>query len=1235
MTKKLAKWLSCFLTVCMLITSLPLYQAAAYAETTDEEEQEPQQDTISGLGIAWDMNWDGEEPAVNDGAAFGKEVWWGDLQGTYQFKSFDADGQEQEIITADKLQLYRWDGEGDQPQWVQVPALDDDPIFEAAGVEKELVHITFMETGTYRVSCSGLTCGEENNYVTITVSYPSFAFFRDKTRSADSFMTECIYGKSEEDPQDERRLFYMITDREVKDIAFYLVQDGEKIAEHDAYFTVSEPETDEAGNTIWQINIPKSCVGKWFSISVTGQVLEEDHYEDIEYGLQISWDDAAVAEYDGLAAKSDLLWDEDGTPSSNPDSDEQWSKEHQADLPGMSFCFAKNSGTENVKASDLVLSYVKDDGSLETEGIGALQENEKNAEITDASFTKTGTYQVALKEKVDTDTELVTINVVYPVLGFYMTPEPAEDSILTEEFQYGGTLAVGETDNSTLYLHVQERPDENMTVSDLQLEAGEWGENENHEAEKTIMNVLNGECDYVSCEELGNGSYKLTISAGCEAYFSLEASVLCNAGENEWRQEGYLSLSPAEAVVAEDGKARTGFSGCFVTKASYEAGSPYFMEEENEQFLSGFEYWVHADTMQGVMEELLAADGKLVEWAGKQYQVKNTGYIYMTMSYIDAYAENAEAAQYVKTPDSIKGICMDSGMDAEICYKRGTEQSYDIKIAGLRKTDHLEDQEDTDDNTESVLIAWTENGWTYVEKDAQDNTYYITDKLVNDRGFDATEPDPVYTKEMPSHISYAMPQIYVDAKTNLKITGDWQDEEPNLQIGFYPNSENKVSIMTLYCYATRAEDGEEVKLDTALMQEESFWEQYDDVRYFYQEKESFDADSIGEKDVSVYHLVRCYNEEDNSCWDESQEVSMTVNCVLAKTEASVAGNYSAGGKMPELKIAEDSNVSDLLPNLTEEEEKAYIRGENANLKLTVDQIDATKAGAQIKNEINKLKELAEKSGTVKDLIPLDLNLLLQIGEQKERKVEETKQAVSFSVPVDEALQKQLGTGKLKLKLFRYHGGQADEIPVSYENGRLYASSDKYSTYAIAVMEEKAETPAPAPSTQPTPAPTPSPSAQPTPSGQPTPQKKGTKLTKSGVTYQVTKAGAKEGCVAYTKAKKNVKGSVTIPAAVTIDGVTYKVTSIAANAFKGNKKITKVTIGKNIEKIGKNAFYGCKKLSSITFKTTKLKASKVGKNAFKGVKAKVTVKMPKNKAKDYKKWLKKKGIPANAKFKTAR
>ena len=145
MTKKMVKWLSCFLTVCMMATSLPIYQTAAHAETTDknEEEQEPQQDTVSGLGITWDMNWDGEEPAVNDGAEFEKEVWWGDLQGTYQFKSFDADGQVQKIITADKLQLYKWNEESDQPQWEPIPAWDEKPLFESASVAEELVQITF------------------------------------------------------------------------------------------------------------------------------------------------------------------------------------------------------------------------------------------------------------------------------------------------------------------------------------------------------------------------------------------------------------------------------------------------------------------------------------------------------------------------------------------------------------------------------------------------------------------------------------------------------------------------------------------------------------------------------------------------------------------------------------------------------------------------------------------------------------------------------------------------------------------------------------------------------------------------------------------------------------------------------------------------------------------------------------------------------------------------------------
>ena len=140
---------------------------------------------------------------------------------------------------------------------------------------------------------------------------------------------------------------------------------------------------------------------------------------------------------------------------------------------------------------------------------------------------------------------------------------------------------------------------------------------------------------------------------------------------------------------------------------------------------------------------------------------------------------------------------------------------------------------------------------------------------------------------------------------------------------------------------------------------------------------SFDADSIGEKDVSVYHLVRCYNEEDNACWDESQEVSMTVKCVLAKTEASVAGDYTAEGKKPELKIAEDSNVSDFLPDLTEEEENEVVLREIKLAKETIDTtpadrtdiIDECKARITVFEEFApKMMDEAEITATIKEVL---------------------------------------------------------------------------------------------------------------------------------------------------------------------------------------------------------------------------------------------------------------------------
>ncbi len=148
-------------------------------------------------------------------------------------------------------------------------------------------------------------------------------------------------------------------------------------------------------------------------------------------------------------------------------------------------------------------------------------------------------------------------------------------------------------------------------------------------------------------------------------------------------------------------------------------------------------------------------------------------------------------------------------------------------------------------------------------------------------------------------------------------------------------------------------------------------------------------------------------------------------------------------------------------------------------------------------------------------------------------------------------------------------------------------------------------------------------------------KKDDRVLTSTAVYKVVKSGDLSdeiGIVTYVKPRKKTVKEVTIPSAVTIDGIKYKVTAIANNAFKNCTKLKKVTIGKNVSKIGKKAFYKCKKLKTIVIKTKKLSAKKVGGKAFKGINKKATIKVPKTKYKSYKKWLKKKGVGANVVYK---
>lgn len=138
---------------------------------------------------------------------------------------------------------------------------------------------------------------------------------------------------------------------------------------------------------------------------------------------------------------------------------------------------------------------------------------------------------------------------------------------------------------------------------------------------------------------------------------------------------------------------------------------------------------------------------------------------------------------------------------------------------------------------------------------------------------------------------------------------------------------------------------------------------------------------------------------------------------------------------------------------------------------------------------------------------------------------------------------------------------------------------------------------------------------------------------AGSLYKVTTDNKSGGTVTYMGLEKSKKArkikNVRIPDTIKIGNRTYKVTAIAANAFKNNRVLRKITIPASVKSIGKKAFYGCRSLKTITVKTTKLTSKNVGKAAFKGIAKKAVIKVPKSKLKSYRKFLKKKGVPSKA------
>lgn len=142
-------------------------------------------------------------------------------------------------------------------------------------------------------------------------------------------------------------------------------------------------------------------------------------------------------------------------------------------------------------------------------------------------------------------------------------------------------------------------------------------------------------------------------------------------------------------------------------------------------------------------------------------------------------------------------------------------------------------------------------------------------------------------------------------------------------------------------------------------------------------------------------------------------------------------------------------------------------------------------------------------------------------------------------------------------------------------------------------------------------------------------KAGKVYTYGNYRYKITNASTSgRGTVTLVSAVKKTT-SVTVPDAIKLGGKTFKVTAIGGGAFKGNTKLAKVVISKNVKTIGSKAFYGCKNLKALVVRNTAMTTKTVGAAAFTGTYAKMTVKVPASKLAYYKKLLVARGVSKKA------
>ncbi len=531
----------------------------------------------------------------------------------------------------------------------------------------------------------------------------------------------------------------------------------------------------------------------WLDVEVQKTEISSDDDEEPSYqfadesypimrGIGISY----TQKMNGLLIKDWIDWVDD-YPSVNEEAEAQ--KETWADLYGSTLYlgYAESEGADltTVTAEDISVQYDGED----VEDKVQYKANEENGDLIDFTFYKVGDYTVSYTN-ADSKKSSVTIHVDYPDVGFYETNEMTEAGFIRNISYERGT-------EKTFY--AIPNVDENKSCTYKIMTEGTPEENTYINVDGLALNP-NKEID---------DKATVTTTADAKGYFGL-MTIGTISGEDTYDFDYYIPCEDIyEATIIEDGKEHNGFAGCFIPQELYDCNS--YNPSLSDMSLY---YWVHADTLQGVVDELVqVAEQDSVTVDGQTYTIENSGYIWVNVSYLPKYEANATATQYVTTPSDIEGIIVASNFEMYYTEEKDVQGSYyPVKLW-------------KNGDTELYTCLKGEDGKYYPVTKTADNVFHL-----QAGGTGKTEEEMVqdgYTLDEEYGINCQWPELHVDATTNVKIIGDFAEAaagRANVYLGLYEDSDIVSYIMVgideeediQFNEITKADIGKEVTTDNGL-----------------------------------------------------------------------------------------------------------------------------------------------------------------------------------------------------------------------------------------------------------------------------------------------------------------------------------------------------------------------------------------------------------------------------------